>query len=229
MNSNHAVSIFALICSVGWLGCTALSSDGDGAANDEVVEQYVVIEGGFGGPATRGDWEAATESPHVQCGLADVAHDDIDDTSQTQVPDDGWSRQQADSGDRCGDDYETLLFRLSNCERRARDLPPLKCDLRATWISREHSKDMRDRGYFSHRSPEGKGPGERLADRGVEWSTSAENIALAPTMAHAHEGWMESEGHRQNILRREVTHMGIGVIETEYGYMMTQMFTAGFD
>ena len=211
-----------------WLSCATLTSDGGGGESDGVIEKYVVVEGGIGGPATRGDWEAALESPHVRCGLDDVAHDDIGESSSERVPDDGWGQLQSGPKERCGDDYETLLFRLTNCERRARDIPPLSCDLRTVWASREHSRDMRDRGYFSHRTPEGLGPGERLEQRGVEWATSAENIALAPTMAFAHQGWMESDGHRANILRREVTHAGYGVIETDQGYMMTALFIAGF-
>lgn len=192
-------------------------------------QQYVVVEGGLEGPATRGDWDAALADPHVRCGLDDVAHGDIGDTHRDGVPDSGWDTEQVDDTNRCGDDYETLLFRLTNCERRARDLPPLTCDERLVWAGRDHSRDMIDRNYFSHRTPEGTSPGQRLSERGVEWRTSSENIAMAPTMALAHSGWMRSDGHRQNILRREVEYIGIGVIRSPHGYVMTSLFVGGFD
>lgn len=186
----------------------------------------VEVEGGLGGPATRGDWDAATSERHVQCGIDDIEHSDLADAYDDAIPRRGWDQRQSDASDRCGDDFETILFRLANCEREARDLPPFQCDLRLVWSSREHSKDMDSRGYFSHRSPEGKGPSDRLAEKGLRFRATGENLALAPTMAYTHAGWMMSKGHRENILHPRFTHTGIGVVLTEVGYMQTSMFSA---
>lgn len=187
----------------------------------------VKVEGGLEGPATRGDWAEATGGRHVQCGLDDVTHDDIGDARDDGVPTRGWDRHQAD-GDRCGDDFETMLFRLSNCEREARGLDPLACDLRLVWAGRAHSADMGERNYFSHVSPDGTNPVDRLEARGLEFRATGENIALAPTMAHGHSGWMNSRGHRDNVLSEHFTHGGIGVVKTEVGFFMTALFSADF-
>lgn len=187
-------------------------------------DRVVIVQGGIDGPATQGDWAAAVAEHHVHCGLEDVESEDIDDELNSNIPAGGWERPQIPSDNRCGDDYETLLFRLTNCERRARQLPELDCDERLVWTARTHSDDMHRRKYFDHETPEGQRPGDRLHDRGVQWRASAENIAVAPTMALAHSGWMQSEGHRRNILREHVDHIGIGVVKGDRGYVMTTLF-----
>ena len=208
-------------------GCMTLQGgDGPESTSDDPQPRMRVVEGGIGGPATRGDWDSALAEPNVQCGVDEVRSDDIADERAESVPESGWRQLQAGQRNRCGDDFETLLFRLTNCERQARGLSPLECDLRLVWAGREHSKDMRDRDYFSHRSPEGVGPDQRLTERGVQWQMMSENIAMSPTMALAHTGWMESDGHRANILRREATHGGVGVIKTTRGYVVTGLYTA---
>lgn len=224
-----------LICllAIGVLGavaCTSTPLSSSGETEQEVTgdRQMVVVQGSIDGPATKGNWEAAVGEPNVECGLDDVEIDDIDDDHSKRVPEDGWDRPRTETGTRCGDDYESLLFRLTNCERQARGLPPLTCDLRLVWAARAHSRDMQQRDYFSHVTPEGQAPGERLTAQGVRWRSSAENIAMAPTMALAHSGWMESDGHRTNILRQQVDHVGIGVVKGERGYIMTTLFAGGY-
>lgn len=223
-----AMTIFA----VGWVlsGCS-LPGTADEDGSPPLVEEspgedgrFVVVEGGLEGPATRGDWEAATSESHVECGLDDVEHRDIADALAEEVPDTGWENGGPSEPGRCGDDYETLLYRLTNCERRARGIEPMQCDRRLVWTGRAHSRDMIDRNYFSHQTPEGRTPGVRLSDRGVDWESSSENIALAPTTALTHSGWMQSDGHRANILRSEVDRVGIGVVKSEHGYVSTALF-----
>lgn len=216
----------AMLAVVSLLSCSAMTGGEQEPTNrmNEDAEMVVVSKQALEGPATRGDWDAATAESEVHCGLDDVAHDDIGDSRQSRVPDEGWDRPREPGGQRCGDDFETLLFRLTNCEREARGLPPLRCDERLVWAGRAHSKDMNERDYFSHVTPEGKSAGQRLTDRGVDWRTSAENIAMAPTMALAHTGWMESRGHRENILRPNVDRVGIGIVKADRGYVMTALF-----
>ena len=218
-----ATGLFLVASLTSCSGGTTAERDGDTSMH------YVVVEGGIDGPATRGDWNSATAEPNVYCGLRDVEHDDIGELRDDSIPDLGWGSPQDDEPGRCGDDFETLMFRLANCERQMRDIPPLRCDLRLVWTGREHSADMRDRDYFDHVSPEGRTPGDRLAAKGVVWSSSAENIAISPTTALAHTAWMESEGHRRNVLRQEVTDLGVGVVKTERGYVMTALFIGAKD
>ncbi len=185
---------------------------------------WVTIQGDLDGPATEGDWESATRESRVECGVNDIESSDLADELSTIIPRGEWTHRPEQRAGRCGDDYETILFRLTNCEREARGLEPLACDLRLGWSGRAHSKDMIERGYFDHVSPEGLNPGERLSQRGVSWRMTAENIAMTPTMALAHSGWMQSEGHRRNILMPEATHVGIGVMRSDRGYLMTAVF-----
>lgn len=206
-------------------GCSAVAT---GSSSGEGQVRMVYVEGGPHGPAIRGDWEEAKRGRHVRCGLDDVKYDDLGEDLDSSVPRRGWNSHQPDGADRCGDDYETLLFRLGNCERQARDLPPLECDLRLVWAGRAHSRDMEERRYFSHFSPEGLSPVDRLSARGMEFAASGENIALAPTMAFVHHGWMMSRGHRESILSRDFTHSGVGVVESEDGYLATTLFSADF-
>ncbi|MEK7065349.1 MAG: CAP domain-containing protein, partial [Patescibacteria group bacterium] len=77
-----------------------------------------------------------------------------------------------------------------------------------------------------HVNPEGKDAGDRLGDGGVTYFVAGENLAYAPDVATAHEGLMNSEGHRKNILEPQFRKVGIGVIDGGvYGEMFTQNFT----
>ncbi len=220
-----AISIAVVVSA---MGCASSESgqENAGAPIDDAADggQWVAVQGPLDGPATDGDWASAIAESHVQCELGDIESDDLGDELSTRVPGGKWESRPSESADRCGDDYETILYRLHNCERQRRGLEPLQCDKRLVWAGRDHSRDMLDRGFFDHRSPEGVDPGQRLEKRGVQWRMTAENLAMAPTMALAHSGWMQSEGHRVNILRGEATHVGIGVIRSERGYVMAAVY-----
>lgn len=120
---------------------------------------------------------------------------------------------------------EAQMFLLVNEERRRRGVPELRWDPALTLVARAHSRDMWQRGYFGHITPEGDGPAERLRAGGVSFQRAGENLALAPTIALAHQGLMESEGHRRNILDPQFGRIGIGVIDGGvFGKMVTQNF-----
>src|SRR5206468_8869455 len=93
---------------------------------------------------------------------------------------------------------ETEMLDLVNQERTSRGLKPLAPDPELTVVGREHSGDMFTRGYFSHYTPEGKDPFERMTTAGVRFRIAGENLALAPTLQIAHTGLMNSPGHRAN-------------------------------
>jgi uncharacterized protein YkwD len=93
-------------------------------------------------------------------------------------------------------------------------------------VARAHSADMRDRDYFSHTSPEGLSPFDRAEQAGVDYSR-AENIAYGQADAAAvMKAWLESPGHRANILDCELTKLGVGVAEGTGGPWWTQLFGA---
>lgn len=126
---------------------------------------------------------------------------------------------------RVDPESELQLFGLVNQERGKQGLPGLQWYPEALDVARAHSGDMLRRGYFSHVSPEGKNVGDRLQAAGISYVVAGENLALAPTITVAHQGLMNSPGHRANILSPEFSRVAIGVIDGGgYGKMVTQVF-----
>lgn len=121
---------------------------------------------------------------------------------------------------------EQKMFALVNVERVKAGIKPLVWDEKRAEVGRGHSKDMFERGYFSHYSPEGKDVGDRLTEAGIDYTVAGENLALAPDVNRAHTGLMNSPGHKRNILDPAFNKVGIGIIDGGiYGEMFTQVFT----
>ncbi len=122
-------------------------------------------------------------------------------------------------------DLEKQMLDLVNKERVANGLNPLAPDPELTEVARKHSADMFVRGYFAHDTPEGLSPFDRMRQANVRFTTAGENLALAPTIPVAHNGLMNSPGHRANILRPEFGRLGIGVMDGGMrGLMVSQEF-----
>lgn len=120
---------------------------------------------------------------------------------------------------------EFAMINLVNQERTSRGIPALTLDARLRSIARDHSEDMFRRGYFSHYSPEGKSVADRAQAAGIDYLVIGENLAYAPTLEMAHQGLMNSPGHRANILSTDYHKIGIGVADGgDYGRMFTQEF-----
>lgn len=120
---------------------------------------------------------------------------------------------------------EVHMLELVNQERARRGLRPLLLDEGLREVARAHARDMLARGYFSHDTPEGKDPFDRMAEAGIRFQVAGENIALAPTVELAHRGLMDSPGHRANILNPAFGHAGIGVADGGFhGKMFAQEF-----
>lgn len=122
-------------------------------------------------------------------------------------------------------DLEAKMLELVNRERSAAGLKPLAADPELTEVARRHSIDMFTRGYFSHITPEGRSPFDRMGAAKVRFLAAGENLALAPTLPIAHTGLMNSPGHRANILRSSYGRVGIGILDGgRRGLMVTQNF-----
>lgn len=120
---------------------------------------------------------------------------------------------------------ESEMIKLVNQERAKADLPPLKHDKELTPVARRHSADMFSRSYFSHLSPEGTTPFDRIRQADITFITAGENLAIAQTLPLAHQGLMNSPGHRANILRPAFGRIGIGILDGGvHGLMVTQLF-----
>jgi uncharacterized protein YkwD len=122
-------------------------------------------------------------------------------------------------------DLEAQMLELVNKERTKRGLQPLKPDPELTQVARAHSNDMFVRGYFSHYTPEGKDPFDRMKESQVRFLTAGENLALGKTLMICHQGLMNSPGHRANILQPAFGRLGIGILDGGWrGIMISQEF-----
>ena len=108
--------------------------------------------------------------------------------------------------------FELQLFDLTNAARVRHGLSILKWESNVAGTARKHSDDMADNDYFSHENKQGKSPFDRMKDDGVSFRGAGENLAYGQSSSiFAHEGLMNSEGHRENILLDTYSHLGTGV------------------
>ena len=107
---------------------------------------------------------------------------------------------------------ENINFHLVNAFRKFHGLNTLRWDERLAETARRHSEDMLKRGYFNHISPEGKSPFDRMKDMGITYYSAAENIAYNYADGFAsYSGWVNSKGHRDNILYPSYNRLGVGI------------------
>ncbi|HXD39768.1 MAG TPA: CvpA family protein [Ramlibacter sp.] len=122
-------------------------------------------------------------------------------------------------------DLEARMLEMVNAERAKQGLKALAPDPQLAEVARAHSRDMFARGYFSHLTPEGKDPFDRMRADDVRFLAAGENLALAPTLPGAHQLLMNSPGHRANVLRPQFGRLGVGVLDGgSQGLMITQDF-----
>jgi uncharacterized protein YkwD len=108
--------------------------------------------------------------------------------------------------------YESQVVTLVNQERAKAGCGALTVDSRLTAAARGHSQDMAVRNYFDHNTPEGVTPWTRITNAGYHFSAAAENIAegqITPTSVM--DAWMNSPGHRANILNCSLKNIGVGL------------------
>lgn len=112
---------------------------------------------------------------------------------------------------------------LTNKERRKNGLSALKTDLSLSKVAQTKTNDMNVKNYFSHTSPTYGSPFDMMRDFGVTYRTAGENIAMGQVTAQqVVNSWMNSEGHRKNILNPDFTSIGVGY--TSSGNYWSQMF-----
>ncbi|MFD1928286.1 CAP domain-containing protein [Sporosarcina siberiensis] len=118
---------------------------------------------------------------------------------------------------------ENAVLNLTNVERKKAGLSALQVDSKLMNSARQKSTDMATNNYFSHTSPTYGSPFDQMKANGVTYKSAAENIAAGQVSAEeVVKAWMESPGHRQNILAADFTHIGIGFDKN--GNFWTQQF-----
>ena len=118
------------------------------------------------------------------------------------------------------------IVRLTNLERKSQGLSEVRLDSNLSAAAAQKAADMVARDYWAHVSPVGTQPWYFVSNSGYAYKYAGENLALAPDVIRAHNGLMNSEGHRRNILDPAFKKIGIGAIDGGvYGKMFTQVFT----
>jgi uncharacterized protein YkwD len=108
--------------------------------------------------------------------------------------------------------FEYQLFDLTNASRENHDLPILTWDDHVRETAREHSMDMAENQYFDHTNLQGQSPFDRMKEDNIRFITAGENLAYGQfSSIFAHEGLMNSLGHRKNILQESYEYLGVGV------------------
>ncbi|MBG9982758.1 serine protease [Aerococcaceae bacterium DSM 111020] len=147
----------------------------------------------------------------------------IDDALEIQ-----FDQLYANASLELSDAFDRQLFDIVNAERNQRGLSILEWSQEAANTAYNHSQDMAENQYFNHINLEGASPFDRLSKDNIIFSLAAENLAFGQKSSiYAHQGLMNSEGHRENILLTDVTQLGIGVsFDVSNQPYYTQLFYA---
>ena len=129
------------------------------------------------------------------------------------------------------DDAAQQAFGLLNADRIAARLQPLVLDPELSLIARKHCQDMAEHGFVAHVSPRTGGPSDRVKRAGIKSAMVSENLAQASSPHEAEQSLLNSPGHRANLLDKQPTHVGIGVVEVvnvagQRQLLLTQLFIA---
>lgn len=119
---------------------------------------------------------------------------------------------------------EMQLLNLINNERTKLGLATLKANNAVANVARAHSQDMANNNYFDHYNLKGESPFTRLRNAGISYLAAGENIAINVSVPSAHQAFMNSSGHRANVLGRDYTEVGVGIIHDGSRIYVTEEF-----
>lgn len=134
--------------------------------------------------------------------------------------------EQNNSSNTSISSVEREVARLVNLERQKSGLAPLTLSEELSRVARIKSQDMADKNYFSHTSPTYGDPFQMMRSFGIKFGYAGENIAKGYRGAESvMNGWMNSSGHRANILNANFKKIGVGYVEARGTTYWTQLFT----
>ena len=131
------------------------------------------------------------------------------DTGNSTVTSTESTASPTTSGNTSAD--EKRAFDLLNADRASNGLKALKFNAKLTSLGEKYAQDMINRNFFSHYNPEGQSPFDRMKEAGIRYSSAGENLAINSNVTAAQKAFMNSSGHRANILNTSYTEVGIGV------------------
>ena len=166
-----------------------------------------------------GGHSSNSNSPTVP-SLAPAASTGISSTSAASTSDSSQPVSQPvpavlSGGANAADEQQAVV--LMNADRRAQGLPDLQVDSKLTNLGEQYAQDMVNRNFFSHTNPEGQTPFDRMKLAGIAYTYAGENIAINQNVSTAETAFMNSPGHRANILNVSYTNVGIGVAYDKSG------------
>lgn len=125
---------------------------------------------------------------------------------------------------------ENQVITLVNAQRAKVGLQPLKANWELSRVARYKSQDMAKKGYFSHTSPTYGSPFNMMESFGIRFTAAGENIAMGQrTPQEVMNSWMNSSGHKANILNPSYNQIGVGLAKSSNGtYYWTQMFIKSY-
>lgn len=143
--------------------------------------------------------------------------------TEVTKPNTGTAKPGTSETENSVSDYEKRVVELVNKERAAYGLSELTLNSKLSDVARAKSQDMKDKKYFSHTSPTYGSPFDMMKSFGITYKSAGENIAMGYRTPEAVvEGWMNSKGHRANILSSSFKEIGVGYVAD--GNYWTQMF-----
>jgi uncharacterized protein YkwD len=129
-------------------------------------------------------------------------------------------------------EMEEQIRQRINEIRQKEGLTELQANPRLAEVARRYSQQMAEQDFFSHTSPTGETPAQRVRSAGITYRMVGENLFTSTNIPQpvnaAVEGWMDSPGHRENILRSQYRETGIGVWRDGQTYYVTQLFLRSF-
>jgi uncharacterized protein YkwD len=119
-------------------------------------------------------------------------------------------------------------FSLLNADRAKSGLPPLRISAALSALAEVYAQDMINRSFFSHTNPQGQSPFDRMRQAGIQYGYAGENLAINVSVPEAEQAFMNSPGHRANVLSSHYTQVGVGVRHSSNGSVyVVQEFTDG--
>ncbi|WP_327308492.1 CAP domain-containing protein [Streptomyces sp. NBC_01298] len=224
-----AIGVLALVA-VPTTAMACLDPQGSGPTRSIAAEQesgpwYADSQGDpYGDPYGDSGAQQPAEVPVQVGGPAEIVEPPVVEPPVVQPPaEPAGTPAPSDSAAPSGAPAEVLA--LVNTERAAVGCPALTVNAKLTKAAQDHSEDMAAHSNMSHTGSDGSDPGQRITRAGYQWSTYAENVAYGyDTAAKVMEGWMNSPGHKRNILDCGVKEIGIGLAQP--GQYWTQDFGA---
>lgn len=180
------------------------------------------------------DWKAALQEPTVPQNTIEKPVTPVEKPAapveETTVTEQATTPAPAENNTNVSSSnltYEEKVVELVNVERQKAGLSTLTMDSAISNVARAKSKDMADNKYFAHQSPTYGSAGDMLEQFGIKWSAWGENIAYGQrTPEIVVNAWMNSPGHRANILSTNFSKIGIGYVTNSNGTpYWTQIFT----